>query len=441
MDFRTIWVAFAASLALPGVAVAQALPPLPSQAQQDALLSLFRVAVAIQTPTGVFTDSYGIDRADVSKNFLDPNQLLTRYGSNYNDSYAVQGSLDFRGVQSFASYDANSTTLRLRVPAFDEPNAPYVLVFTGATRRDSYDQFKSYVSKSNIAEGLRLLRLLLAALSRQSPIDPLAGNPGSIQGALVRSGLDLSAGNSAIEQADTPKSAPGDPWMVGGAFTTYSVGSRYHGRRFDGRIQRSFRLSEGGRSLLKFELPISYSETNGARAASIQVGVGAEFPVVAGRWSLEPRAGYAITASDQLGSIGHMGSGSITSRYVLPHVGRGRVIIGNMVGYVSTLSTAFTGWDFDPGIQNTVIRNGVAYELPLKARAGGRNLSLRASYAVTNLLGSALYANTYHEVAVSFGVRGREDGARNSRDLIRVNVSGTKAGAYKSLTAGVGFRF
>jgi hypothetical protein len=406
------------------------------------LQNIFNLNVTISNGSTVtVSDSYGLNTARAFEDLMSPQMLSSRYGTAYTNSAAVQGILDIRGLPAYASYAANSPVFVLRVPAFDEGGVPYQLTFKGQTRTQSYDQFKQMLDDTSDAEAMDLVRRLLKALARYSPIDPLAGNPGSAQGSLVRSTLDLSTGNSAIENAGGTKGTPGDPWMVGGSYTTFSSGSRYSGHRFDGQIQRSFRLSEGGRSLLKFEMPLSYSETNGARAASVQLGLGAEIPVVARRWSLEPRVGYALTASDQLGSIGHMAVGSISSRLVFDHIGRGRVVIGNMVGYSSTLSTAFTGYNFNPGLKNTILRNGVAYELPLKLRKGGRSLSVRGSYAMTNFFGAQLYANTFHEATLSFGVRGREEGPRAARDLIRLNISGTKAGAYQSLTAGLGFRF
>ena len=99
----------------------------------------------------------------------------------------------------------------------------------------------------------------------------------------------------------------------------------------------AFRMFEGGRALLKFDLPVSYSEVNGARAVTAQLAVGLEVPVIDQKWSLEPRVGYGITGSDQLGSVGHILSTSVASRFVLRNVGRGNVVIGNMVGYTQTL--------------------------------------------------------------------------------------------------------
>ncbi len=92
-------------------------------------------------------------------------------------------------------------------------------------------------------------------------------------------------------------------------------------------------------------------------------------------------------------------------------------------------------------MKNWAFRNGLAYDLPLKFRGLGRNTSARVSYAMTNYAGDKLYYNTFHEVTLSLGLRGREESARNARDLIRLNMNLIKAGSYTSWSAGLGFRF
>ena len=112
-----------------------------------------------------------------------------------------------------------------------------------------------------------------------------------------------------------------------------------------------------------------------------------------------------------------------------------------MVGYSTTLPTDVTGYDVDPGVKNVVFRNGLAYELPLKAQVLGRGASVRASYTFTAFTGDKLYADTFHEGTLSFGVRAREGEARNGYDLYRININGVKAKGYSSISAGLGFRF
>ncbi|MES2175149.1 hypothetical protein HHL08_06620 [Sphingobium sp. AR-3-1] len=438
--------AVAALWAIAPVAQAQVGPPPPSPQQLDDIESLFRIGVTLGVGGGAtITDSYGLDIANDGQDFMNPQRLRERYGARYNDRLPVSGVIDFRGLPIYGFYDTNSAVFRIAIPALDAEGEVYQNRFNGVTRQASYDLFDSYLNDIDSAEAERLVRLLLKSLARYSPVDPLAGNPGSVQSGLVRSSLDLSSGDSAIEQ-DAANSGgtntAGDPWIMGANYSGGSSnGGRYDFMRVDGRVARSFRLTEGGRALLKFDLPVSYSEVNGARAATAQFGVGVEFPVIARRWSLEPRVGYGITASDQLGSVGNMLSTTIASRYVLDGLGRGRLVIGNMVGYTTTLSTGITGYNVNPGLKNWAFRNGLAYDLPLKFRGLGRNTSARVSYTLTNYAGDKLYYDTFHEVTLSLGLRGREESARNARDLIRLNMNLIKAGSYTSWSAGLGFRF
>jgi hypothetical protein len=126
---------------------------------------------------------------------------------------------------------------------------------------------------------------------------------------------------------------------------------------------------------------------------------------------------------------------------VVQGFGRGRLVIGNMVGYSMTLDPPGTEANINPELKNISLRNGVAYELPLKSRIGGRSSSLRASYGFTNYFGDDLRNNSFHEASLSFGLRGREESIRATRDLIRFNLNTVLARGYSSYTAGIGFRF
>jgi hypothetical protein len=116
-------------------------------------------------------------------------------------------------------------------------------------------------------------------------------------------------------------------------------------------------------------------------------------------------------------------------------------VIGNMVGYGQTLDPPGTEANINPELKNIALRNGLAYELPLKSRIGGRSSSLRASYGFTNYFGDDLRNNSFHEASLSFGLRGREESIRATRDLIRFTSTPSRRGGYSTYTAGLGFRF
>ena len=421
-------------------AAAQVTPE--QEASLRSVAKLFRATVDIGSGAGAFSDSFGFNEQGDARDFMQDSELRARYGARYTGVEAVRGVLDFRGVPIFGSYDAESTSFRIVVPAADQPGAPgqpYTRVFTGPTREAAYQAFKDFFDEDiEDAEAEYLIQALLRALAGQSPVDPLAGNPDSLQGALVRSALDLSEGDSAIEGG--AESAADDPWLVGLSYTRADT-DRYTTDRISGRIQRSFRVLEGRRALLKLELPFSYLETSQARTGSVALGAALEVPLIQNRWSLEPRVSVGATISE-LASAGWMVSASLGSRYKIDNVGRGYLLIGNMVGYTSTLPAHISSeMNLDPGLENWVFRNGLAYELPLNGQVLGRGASLRASYTFTNFTGDDLYLDKFHEVTLSFGVRNREGVARNVHDLLRVNTTATFGDNYQAYSIGLGYRF
>ncbi|CAN5221880.1 hypothetical protein BH11PSE2_BH11PSE2_15670 [soil metagenome] len=389
----------------------------------------------------VFQQQLDFDTLENADVIIEPNVLLTTYPGIYTNVTAFTAFFDFRGLEIVGSYAANSTTFRVQiasVPGSDCDNAalgiglnqPCTFDYFGPSRDIAYADFQDDLED---LDDPRIAALFMRALAKSSPIDPLAGNPDSIQGSLVRRSLDLSAPDVALYR-DTL--GADEPWLIGLAYNNASSG-RFEGDHWTGRAQRSFRLFEGNRGRLKIDLPFNVSVYNDAIKADLVGSVGYEFVAINDRWTLEPRVSYGGVFSEDLFSAGQMMSASLSSRYRFDGVGRGHFILGNMVGYTKTLPTA----GVDPDITNTVFRNGLAYELPMKMQMGGRAMSLRGSYTHTNFAGDDLYMNAYDEVALSFGVRNRGLDAKNSFEIFRFGLNGTFAGDYSAYGLSLGARF
>lgn len=404
----------------------------------------FRIGVQATSLTGVTTArSFEQSSIDDVTTYIDPSVIATVVGAQTANLGAVSSVFDLRGATALASYAQGSPTLAIRF--VDSSGSTLSLrngtactfSYTGPTRQIAFDAFDDLTDDEDNPAIRDLFRCISRGFARNSPVDPLAGNPGSLQASLVRNALDLTNGDSLVEGG---ANTAGDPWIVGASYTTGSAG-RFNVGRTDGRVQRGFRIFEGNRALLKFDLPFSYSHANKITSYTAQIGLGLEVPLIEQRWSVEPRVAYGAVYSKQAGSAGTILQGSLTSRYVLSGLGRGRLVIGNMVGYGATLAPPGTSTNLNPDLRNWSFRNGVAYELPLKMNMGGRLTSLRASYGYTAFAGDKLRNNYFHEATLSFGLRGREESVRASRDLIRLNLNTTQARGYHSYTAGLGFRF
>ncbi|MBB3860692.1 hypothetical protein GGQ88_001961 [Novosphingobium hassiacum] len=426
----------------------------PNYGNYEGLDGNFRIGVQLAAPAFGLPNverSFEQSTIDEITSYLDPFEIAAyinqpTLGAIYSQVGRISGVFDLQGVPVIAGYAENSSVLTLR---FVDPGtgntisagAGNVCSFTynGATRQESFNQFDTEVDDGSSATAQRITQCLGTARSRFSPVDPLVGNPFSLQGTMARSALDLTEGDSLVEiDPAAGANSAGDPWIIGGQFASGSAG-RFDITRIDARIAKGWRVFEGNRARLKLDLPFSFTRIKGATAYNGQIGLALEVPIKT-NWSLEPRVSYGIVYSADQGSVGHIAQGSVASRYVIRGLGRGQLVIGNMVGYSATLKTP-GDINLNPDVKNWLFRNGAAYELPLKMRVMDRATSLRASYTFTNFAGDKLYNNNFHEGTISFGLRGREDTPKQFRDVMRLIFSTVQAKGFSTYTAGLGFRF
>lgn len=245
-----------------------------------------------------------------------------------------------------------------------------------------------------------------------SAFDPVVGNPDSLQGAMLRSALELGGGENPFAE---------EPELLSFGFTRFDAGV-FDGQRYDVRLQKAWPVFGGGTRLL-LDLPVSLIDTGDDTAFSGHVGVGLEFPLIEGRWTLTPRTAFGIVSSDEVGGDGELWSASLASRYVVPNVGGGKLVIGNMVAHTATTETGLSGSNVNPDLANWVFRNGAAYQLP-----GG---DWRVAYVFTNFTGDEVFLDEHHEVSVDY------DGF----ERVRIGLKGTAGDDYEAVTLSAGLRF
>ncbi|MFI4934936.1 MAG: hypothetical protein ACHP7N_09985 [Caulobacterales bacterium] len=370
-------------------------------------------------------------------------------GFTYTGTEALDATVKFLGLRFTASFAANDTTLHVSLPDLTKfgPNG-YQLTGTGATREAAFQNLGVVAKALPAAQVQDVEQSILAFWERTQTTDPLAGNPASVQGIAVRNAMDLTNDDSVLDsgsgsggggESASAKGADAGSWMVGFAYgRSFQYGPDTN--TIDANVQKSWRVFQGDRSRLQLSIPVSYSDAYGTQQFQGGAALGLEVPMNA-NWSLEPQISWGVALSNKLQSMGHMIVASVTSRYRIDGFSRGYFIIGNMVGYTTTLSTGAFGTDLNPGISNWVFRNGVAYELPLDMMVFGRGSSVRASYVYTNFTGSPLAVERFHEVAISFGVRSREGQLHNTFEAFRIGISNTWSNNYEQLSVLAGFRF
>lgn len=287
--------------------------------------------------------------------------------------------------------------------------------------------------------------LALPAVAAAAPYLPTYGSPNSAQFQTYRVGLDMQSVTDETNDRFTPD---GDANVIGGAVTEWH-GSGLDGERYELRYQKAWRPFEGQRTRALIDTPINAISVDGHTAVIAVLSGGLEFPVTE-NWAITPRAAYAVSqAGNYFGGDGELVSGSISSRYRVPQIGRGDLVIGNMISYTTTINKVLTSQKFFTSTHNFAYRSGVAYQFPLKSMVFGRQASLRASYTYTKLDGDPVFMNEYNEASVNLGVRNRESTAKNAFDLLRFGILYTWGQAtpgfanahYNATTLTAGYRF
>jgi hypothetical protein len=272
------------------------------------------------------------------------------------------------------------------------------------------------------------------------PYYPTYGSPNSVQMQVLQVGLNLE---DITDEGEDRFTEAGDSDTIGVAATRWS-GDDANGDRIDLHYQKAWRPFAGSRARLLLDIPISAltvdHESGTAYLGSVNLGL--EIPLKS-NWTLTPRVAYGqADAPDGFSGNGELAAASVTSRYRIAQIGRGDLVIGDMVGYTSTVRTGLNSQPFWGGPDtNWAFRNGIAYQLPLETRLFGRQASFRISYVNTELTGDFVGYSMINEVAANIGVRLREANAKTNSDLLRFGVLYTWADNYKALTLTLGYRF
>ena len=382
--------------------------------------------------------------SDVRKVFdqIDEDRLRMTF-SNYTDMSEAHAVVDFRGLEMNFSFPGAGNELVFEVPSLDIREE-----FDGATRDASVDRLEDFLK----SQGGDILNRIQAASIATSPVDPIAGNPGSMMGTMVSGQFEAGFSSQVTNIAKPPvrPASDGDPDTT----TAVEAGSpdnlvhltpRFGRYTAGGRVSNvltlpigySFRFKEGGTGLrsIDLSLPLTYAEIEGGKSVAASIGTGLTWGLTE-RWSLSPAVGAGLTGSVDLGAAGGIGSASLTSAYTIPF-DEYTINVGNMIGYYETLDIEVGGYSFDPGVSNTVLRNGLMVSVP--GTMGGRKVATEFWAVDTRFYGSELYSEYNDEFGISFG-SARTEG-RSIESHLRGGVSWMTGDNVKGWRFNLGYKF
>lgn len=310
------------------------------------------------------------------------------------------------------------------VTFFGNPDLPPELA-----RRETLERLKEYLKTNRNA-----LKAILTAFARSSPIDPLAGNPDSLFGQRMRN--DFSHGfTNKVSQIwgcgtsafNFTNDAPIQVAAVGGvgdifadaqaraaalqaqnelsmgllaSSTTAKVaGGDFVSTGLTVPLSYTVKLDSDPRKKIRFDLPLTYTETEGAVSYAMGAGLAYTHPL-SDVWSLTPAVGVGATGSEDLGAAGGVGAYSLTSAYTW-RFDSFALSMGNSVGRYEALGIKIGDIEAEAEIANTVFTNGFLLTGPNSLIA--KNLVIEYSLVDTRITGDAVYSDGYDEIGVALG--------------------------------------
>lgn len=378
---------------------------------------VFRVTATVGTQTG----SIGLSRVEDVFNELS-DVTLSNLVPSYTGIEPATVEIQFRGLLMSAAFPfEEDPQLQLSIPSLGISQT-----FFGQTREESRQLLRDYF-KNGVTLGQ-----IMRELARVSPVDPLAGNPASLQSQMVAGSFARNfgslAGELAARELGRPVAFDERPVLVAAAGQEAGgVGLAPGERR--ARPPRNAgvdvaRYTRGGiastivgvplgvafgdaeRSLL-IDGTLQYTDTAGAKSYGVTATVSYRMRM-ADRWHLVPSASYGLTASEHLGSAGQIVSASLTSAFRLWQSARYSLWMGNAANALRALKTSVAGYSFDPDLSNVAITNGLM--LSTTPSILSANSWVEYSFADTRYTGSDLYDKRYDEIGVAL-VRSLATGA------------------------------
>ena len=391
---------------------------------------LFRTLVAV----GAATSTNGVNSILDVPDLLDESSLTEDFGPSYiPDVSAVSGTINLRGLSAFGGFDADSATLAFSVPA-----AGVDVSFDGGTRDESNDQLEDWLKGEGSFPDAsdESLEDLLQALVEFSPVEPVAGNPNSLQSRMFESALGL--GTLSPFLGDFPDASEDIPNVVALDldFGYYAAGP-FNGQTYDFSI--GFGWNFARRLAIVTDINLLLNRVEGDALAGFgDVGLG-----VVGRindwWNLSVVARGGLVGSLDVGALATMYSVSFIN-HMRFELGFAQLEMSNMVGVANTLpGFDIEGWDLEYDLTNVVLKNRLAVSRMLPFSAGSRSLRGTLYLTDTQYFVDDLWLEHTDEIGLEVGLASERGGA--VYDPATLDIAYVVGKSYDALKLRLSLRF
>ena len=370
----------------------------------------------------------GFSSVEDTFNALDTDAIKSQI--NYNETDAINAVVDFRGLPLTLDYISNSTTLSLNIPSIGVTET-----FSGVTRDDSVNILTDWLKKN----GGAVVEKMMKKLAEVSPVDPIACNPNSLMGLSVSNDFTTGFMNVATQQTGNEASSSvvnKNAIIIAPTYSSFDADG-IKSKSYILPLAYSFSFDRDSREKLSFSIPVTYTEVEGAKSASLSLGLAYSKPI-ADSWVLTPSISYGASGSVDLGALAQVVSTSLTSSYSWKLPDDYVLSMGNMIGYYTTVKLYDGDYAYNPGIQNVVYRNALMLNIPTDFLM--KKTSLETFIIDTRYTGTALYMNQYQEYGVSYGYDAVNINILSDKEEYRVRKSLKVGVSYLDSNKGNGFK-
>jgi len=365
------------------LASAFVLPPGLAEAKR-----LFTAEITIDPLTVPVTSSDGTNKINKIPDLFSDANLDQIFGGYDPTTQSFIADLDVRGVLALLSWDPLTTDLELSIDGVLD------LTFNAATLDEALVLLERWFDGDlDVATAPDdALTDLLQALVENSPVDPVAGNPSSLESRMLSADYRLGTEGPFTSGDERLEAAPN---LLGlGAEYSYFKGGAWSGNLVELPIDYRFDFRNPKWSLL-FDLPLTVTFTEGQWSLIPSVALGAQFRPTSW-WSLTPIFRIGGAGSIDVGALAVMYSATITNHMKLAWKGL-TFGMGNMGGFAKTINGISIGdFEFSYDLTNPVFRNGAYVSGQIGSWAGwklfGSNMLL---------FGDDLYADSQNEVGAA----------------------------------------
>ena len=360
--------------------------------------------------------------------------LEALFGASYvPGSSAVSAVLDLRGVTAKAFYLEDEADLHFEVRAADVDET-----FTEATRDQSEAAFEDWLrgeSDPSVSSEQALTKMLQAFMAF-SPVDPVAGNPNSLESRMFQGDFGLGSLGPFLGDFPDPSERIPTLWKLDLEFGHFGAGP-YGGETYE------IDLAFGWTPSRRLTVVVNLDGMVGMDEGEALTGLGSFGLGLTGRindaWNLSLVGRMGLVGSVDVGAVAALYSVSLVNHMRFDLEGW-RVEMSNMVGVANSIEgIEIDGTELNYDLTNVVLKNGFTFSREISRGQGARSLRARLFLTDTLYFVDDLWLEHVDEVGLGIGMASR-DGVR-TYDPVALDLSYVFGTNYDALRLRLSLRY